>query len=154
MCTQFNGYLVTTCTCLTHCCAYNCTLYYIYIVTITNLCIVYISTGTVDQCILAIGHIAKIIKAKASLLCTASKNRRVPRYTCTCSTMYARLESKHLLQWFSILKTFGCLICLCTCICKVHVHVYITLHVILFVSTITMCPLCLRIHVITRLLIN
>ncbi len=36
-------------------------------------------SGTVDQCQLAIGHIARIIKAKCSLLCSQSKNRRIPR---------------------------------------------------------------------------
>lgn len=45
-------------------------------------CVMY--SGTQDQCVVAIGHMARIIKVKSSLLNKTNKNRRIPKYVYLC----------------------------------------------------------------------
>lgn len=40
--------------------------------------------GTQDQCVVAIGHMARIIKVKSSVLNKTNKNRRIPKYVDLC----------------------------------------------------------------------
>ena len=42
-----------------------------------------VGSGTQDQCGVAIGHMARIIKVKSSLFNKPNKNRRIPKYVHT-----------------------------------------------------------------------
>ena len=43
------------------------------------ICTLMLCAGTQEQCVVAIGHMARIIRGKSSLLNKTNKNRRVPK---------------------------------------------------------------------------